>query len=98
MSKNDGGQAFPHGDMVPGGCTGMTLRDYFTALQQKVTPLALPEVTDADAAEAECERVRSLKAIAAYGSAGVDERYDMAMRAALESYRARLMTKGVPND
>ncbi len=28
MSKNDGGQAFPHGDMVHGGCTGMTLRDY----------------------------------------------------------------------
>ncbi len=31
MSKNDGGQAFPHGDMVHGGCTGMTLRDYFAA-------------------------------------------------------------------
>ena len=31
MSKNDGGQAFPHGDMVHGGCTGMSLRDYFAA-------------------------------------------------------------------
>ena len=31
MSKNDGGQAFPHGDIVHGGGTGMTLRDYFAA-------------------------------------------------------------------
>lgn len=29
--EGDGGQAFPHGDMVHGGCTGMTLRDYFAA-------------------------------------------------------------------
>ena len=51
------------------------------ALQQKVGPLALPEVTDEDEAEA-------WDVLLITGG----------MRKVLESYRARLMTKGVPND
>ena len=31
MSKDTGGQAFPHGDPTHGGEIGMTLRDYFAA-------------------------------------------------------------------
>lgn len=53
-------------------------------------PPSIPEPSEADAKAAECDRVRHLKAISAYGSAGVDERYDMAMRAALTTYTARL--------
>ena len=29
MSRDDGGQAFPHGNPTHGGDIGMTLRDYF---------------------------------------------------------------------
>lgn len=29
LQKDDGGQAFPHGDPTNGGDIGMTLRDYF---------------------------------------------------------------------
>jgi hypothetical protein len=55
------------------------------------TPVVtIPEPSEEDAKVAECDRVRHLKAISAYGSAGVDERYDMAMRAALTTYTARL--------
>ena len=53
-------------------------------------PPSIPEPSEDDAKVAECDRVRHLKAISAYGSAGVDERYDMAMRAALTTYTARL--------
>jgi hypothetical protein len=50
----------------------------------------IPEPSEADVEAAESERTRSINAISAYGSAGVDERYDMAMRAALTTYTARL--------
>ncbi|MBB5875846.1 hypothetical protein [Xanthomonas sp. 3498] len=42
-----------------------------------------PEALERIAATAEAERERSLKAITAYGSAGVDERYRIAMQSAL---------------
>ena len=42
-------------------------------------------VTDEMARQAEIVREQSLRKIASYGSAGVEERYNMAMRAALEA-------------
>lgn len=49
------------------------------------------KVTDAVAKSAEEVRVRTLNAIAAYGSAGVEERHMMAMRAALEAGLAAML-------
>lgn len=49
------------------------------------------KVPDAVAKAAEEVRVRSLNAIAAYGSAGVEERHMMAMRAALEAALATML-------
>ena len=63
------------------------IRAAIAALQQKVTPLALPEVTDedVDAAVRKYDSANGLGALFAAGRIG--------MRAALESYRARLMAK-----
>jgi hypothetical protein len=53
------------------------------------------EITQEMAKLAERARVKSLHEITAYGSAGVDERHDMAMRAALTAV-APLMQAKVP--
>lgn len=47
------------------------------------TPASAPEVTEEMVERAEAARVRTLNALTSYGSAGVDERYNKAIRAAL---------------
>ena len=75
------------------------IRAAIAALQQRVTPLALPELMEEDVVVANRILYSDEARTAPANTRPSEDEWDLiAMRAALESYRARLMAKEVPND